>query len=280
MSANTDEQAFWSGEAGAKWIVHEVEQDHFLSAVASAVVARAALTPGERVLDIGCGTGALSLLAAEAVGERGAVVASDIAAPFIARVNDRAAGLSQVRTLHGDAQTATRPDAPFDAAVSRFGVMFFGTPAVAFANIARALRPGGRFVFAAWAGADDNPYWSIPRDLIDRLLSPMPRPEPHAPGPMGLADADWAVAQLRAGGFEGVAVETREIPLLHDAGAAGAAGLALRIGPAARALADAEAGPEMVARFQSEIKAAFAPYESAGVARVLARIHLYTGHRA
>ncbi|MEO0917131.1 MAG: class I SAM-dependent methyltransferase, partial [Pseudomonadota bacterium] len=155
MTGNTQEADFWSGPAGAKWIEHEAEQDHFLSEVAEAVLRKARLDLGERVLDIGCGTGALSLLCADKVGEDGYVLATDIAPPFVERVGVRAARMPQVQAYLADAQTADWPAPGFDVAVSRFGVMFFSDPPAAFANIARALRPSGRMAFAAWGATAD-----------------------------------------------------------------------------------------------------------------------------
>lgn len=280
MIENSDEGVFWSGPAGAKWIEHESEQDHFLSGVAAAVIDAAGLAPDQRVLDIGCGTGAVSLLSASAVGANGHVLATDIAPPFIARVKERARHLPQVSAKVADAQSADWPEMPFDVALSRFGVMFFGDPSAAFANIARALQPGGRMVFAAWGRTSDNPYWHIPRTLVDQMIAPQPQPAANAPGPMGLADADWAVGQLRAGGLVDVSAETREIPLLHEGGADGAADLSLRIGPAVRPLAQAEASDDQIATLKAEIKRAFEPFEVKGLARIPATIHLFTARRA
>ena len=279
MTGNADEGKFWSGPAGGKWIEHEAEQDHFLSVVASEVIERARLASEERVLDIGCGTGAVSLLSAPLVGPTGHVLATDIAAPFLARVTDRARDIPHVTTMLADAQTATWPDPRFDIALSRFGVMFFSDPVAAFANIARALRPHGRMVLAAWGRTEDNPYWQIPRDQIDRMLGPRPRPAPNAPGPMGLADRDWAVEQLKAAGLANVAVETIEVPLLHEDGAAGAADLSHRIGPAVRPLAEAEATANTLSEYKSEVTRAFLPYETDGQARIPGTIHIYTAVR-
>ena len=97
---------------------------------------------------------------------------------------------------------------------------------------------------------------------------------------MGLADADWAVDCLRAAGLADVAVETREVPLLHSGGAAGAADLSLRIGPAVRPMAEVEAAPEMIAAYKDRVTSAFEPFEFDGTARIPATIHFFTARRA
>ncbi|MGR3511309.1 MAG: class I SAM-dependent methyltransferase [Paracoccaceae bacterium] len=280
MSDNAEAGDFWSGPAGAKWIEHEEEQDRFLSLVAEAVIEAADLKPGERVLDIGCGAGALSLAAAQRVGPQGMVLATDIAPPFIDHVQRRAAALPQITTHLGDAQTTVWPSTGLDLAVSRFGVMFFSDPAKAFANIAKALRPGGRMVFAAWGRTQDNPYWRIARNMVADRYGPAPAPAPNSPGPMGLAETDLALAAFDAAGLQEVRVDTRTIALLHDQGAAGVASLGLRIGPAARALAEADATEAEVDAFRADAAEAFAPYEDGGIARVPATVHLYSARVA
>jgi SAM-dependent methyltransferase len=279
MMDNTGEAEFWSGPAGLSWIEHEVEQDGLLGGVADAVIDKAGLGSGDRVLDIGCGAGAMTMRAAEVVGSEGRVLATDIAPPFIERVARRAGSMAQVGTFLGDAQTAEWPETGFDVALSRFGVMFFSDPAAAFANIDRALRPEGRVVFAAWARTEDNPYWSIPRGLIADRLGPQPKPEPNAPGPMGLADADWAMTQMRAGGLGDVSVDTREVTLTHEGGAAGASHLMIRIGPAVRPLRENEFSADEIEAFRRDTEDAFRPYEVNGKARIPALIHLFTARR-
>lgn len=276
--SNTDEAEFWSGAAGQKWIAHEFEQDRLLGAVADALIGTADPSPGDRVLDIGCGTGAVTMLAAERVGTDGLVLATDIAPPFVARVTERSENLPQVRTLLADAQSAVWPETGFDLAVSRLGVMFFDDPPKAFGNIAQALKPGGTMVFAAWATVEENPYWSVPREMIERRFGPRPRPGPNAPGPMGLADTGWTLEQFRKAGLE-AGVETRTVPLIHDGGAAGAADLMLRIGPAARALAEAGATTEQIAGFASEAARLLNRYETGGQARIPGTVHIYKARR-
>ncbi len=276
MTSNADEGAFWAGPAGAKWIEFEAEQDHFLSEVAHAVVGMAGLRAGERALDVGCGTGAVSLLAAKDVGPTGHVLATDIAAPFVDRVAERAQALPQVGVQLGDAQTVDWPETPFDVALSRFGVMFFSDPVAAFTNIAKALRPGGRMAFAAWGRTEDNPYWAEPRRIIEEMIGPQNRAAPNAPGPMGLADAVWAQDQMTQAGLKDVAVDTREIPLLHEGGAMGAADLSLRIGPAVRPLREIDATPEQVAAYKAQTAQAFQSYETGGQARIPATVHLFS----
>jgi len=133
-------------------------------------------------------------------------------------------------------------------------------------------------VFAAWGTVEDNPYWSMPRDLIERRLGPRPRPEPNTPGPMALADTGWTLEQFGKAGLA-ANVETRTIPLIHDCGAAGAADLMLRIGPMARALAAADATADEIADFASEAASMLIRYETDGQVRIPSTVHIYQARR-
>ncbi|QMU59541.1 MAG: methyltransferase domain-containing protein [Boseongicola sp.] len=273
---NTDQAEFWNGRSGLSWITNEQEQDHLLAAASKAVLAAACLSPGERILDIGCGTGSLSLEAAKSVGASGQVLATDISAPLLRRTSERAGSLPQITTHLADAETAEWPQSEFDAAISRFGVMFFANPTAAFANIARALKPGGRIVFAAWAPSAVNLWWHMPNRIASNHLGLPPKTSPHAPGPMGLSDIEWSLNHFRAAGLIEPRCEVTEITLQHDGGAEGAANLSLRVGPAARIISMFDADAAQIESIRSEIKSAVSKTEVNGTAQIPATIHLYS----
>ena len=140
--------AYWNSAAGAKWLTRQAETDAMLQVAQDAAIAQAAVAAGEVVLDIGCGCGASTLALAARVGPGGRVMAVDVSEAMLARAKERAKDLPQVECLVADA--AAHPFAPesFDLLFSRFGVMFFGDPAAAFAHLRKALKPSGRVVFA------------------------------------------------------------------------------------------------------------------------------------
>lgn len=273
---NAGQRDFWTGPSGQSWIENQEEQDAVLSGVSAAILARAAPAPGQRVLDIGCGTGALSIAVAGAVGRGGRVLATDISELLLDVAARRGAGLAQMATLLADAQVADWPETGFDLAVSRFGVMFFADPAAAFANIARALRPGGRMVFAAWAGIGKNPWWELPRQVATDLLGPTQATPPNAPGPLGLADVGWALRRFRAGGLGDAACEEVRVDVHHPGGVRALAELTTRLGPAKRVITE-RGGNERDARAVADgIAAAFARYAATDGARVPAVLNMFT----
>ena len=122
------------------------------------LLARSAVAPGEKVLEVGCGTGAATVPLAEAVGGTGEVVGIDISEPMLAAARERISqsGLRNITLLRADAQVHAFEPNRFDLIASRFGVMFFADPVAAFRNLLGAMRPGGRLCFACWASLEEN----------------------------------------------------------------------------------------------------------------------------
>jgi SAM-dependent methyltransferase len=241
----------------------------------------AAPRPGDRVADIGCGTGA-STLAAAAMVQPGPVLGVDISEPLLdrARARAEAAGLQNVDFLLTDAQTHRFQPAAFDVLISRFGMMFFEDPVAAFRNLGKALRPGGRMVFVAWAETAKNPWFQIPQEAaIERLGAPPPV-NPHAPGPLAFADASRVLELLRAAGLSQVRAETLDTVLTPPGDVAAAAGVASRVGPAARVMKARSGSEEDAKAIEAQIAEGLHPYEQDGSVRVPAVVHLFSAARS
>lgn len=262
MSENAKERDFWSGPSGRSWITHEARQDALLASVADLVIAEARIATGERVVDIGCGTGAVSELAAEAVGPEGHVLALDISEPLLLRATERLAALPQVATHLGDAASVDWSDPRFDVAVSRFGVMFFADPVRAFANIAKGLVPGGRVVFAAWAPAVENPLWHLAAVAATERLGKLPPVPPNAPGPMGLSSLDHAHSVLEQSGFDAFAVTPTAVTLSYPHAAEDLADLMVSVGAATRIINAFKASEAEIADIRDGILGRLMPYVS------------------
>jgi SAM-dependent methyltransferase len=157
----------------------------------------AAVRPGERVLDVGCGTGSTTRAAARSGAH---ALGVDVSEKAIARARELSAGIPNVAFERADAQTADLGE--HDLVVSRFGTMFFADPAAAFANLHRALRPGGRLVMLVWQAADRN-EWATALGTTDA-----------GPDPFSLAEP---VAVVEAAGFDGVMLTDVHEPVHYGA---------------------------------------------------------------
>ena len=278
--ANATQRRYWNTVAGPRWVASPGLRERRNQESLALLLARLGITGGESVLEIGCGTGALTLPLAAAVGERGRVVAVDISEPMLGAARQKVAerGLVNVALLSGDAQVFAFEQATFDIAASRMGVMFFADPVVAFRNIQGALKPGGRLVFACWGPLAENRHWLISHDVAQRHLGP-PAPQPgHEPSPLAFADPDYVRRVLTSAGFAEIIVE-RAHPVIICGTPEEEAAQALLMGPTARLIEEKQPDMETRNKIAREIEAAFTTEASSGPIRLPATIFLVAARR-
>ena len=256
---HADQVAYWNGEGGARWVARQAHTDVMLAPVADALIAHAAPRPDDRVLDIGCGCGVTTLLLAAAV-PRGHVTGLDVSAPMLAVAEARGDRPPNVAWLLADAATHGFGRGAFDLLVSRFGVMFFGDPIAAFANLRGAAGPGGRLVFACWRPLRENGWMEVPLRAAEACVPPLPPPEPHAPGPFAFADPDRVAAILTGAGWAKPEFTRLDVALDIAAGKGLEAAVeqATHVGGAARLLTNAAHAAQAAAR--DAIRAALAAH--------------------
>jgi SAM-dependent methyltransferase len=209
MASNSEMVELWNSEASEAWSTRPERYDAMLGELGLLALDAAHLEPGERVLDIGCGAGQLTLQAAERVGPDGSVLGVDVAAGLLAVARRRAteAGLGQVDLLQADAQDHAFPAVSHDVVLSRFGVMFFADPVSAFANLQATTRPGGRLAFVAWQPAPLNEWATVPLFAAMPHVGPPELPEPGAPGPFAFGDGARLRTLLTEAGWADVLLE-------------------------------------------------------------------------
>ena len=213
--ANQSEYLAWNGESGERWIADADRLDRVLRPVSDVLLEAARLQPGEAVLDVGCGCGALALAASRMVGPSGSVLGVDISGVMLSVARRRIAelGLGNVSLVAGDAQTQPFEPARHDIAISRFGTMFFGDPAAAFENIARALGPGGRLCIATWQPLVANEWLMIPGAALLEYGSLPDSERDGGPGMFAQSDPTTIAAVLRGAGFSEVSVQAEAVPM-------------------------------------------------------------------
>jgi SAM-dependent methyltransferase len=277
---NAEQITYWNEQGGPKWVALQETLDAQLVRFGEVVMDRLAIGAGERVLDVGCGCGSTSLELGRRVGPSGAVLGVDVSTPMVARARERAAaaGAANVAFVVADAQTHPFEPERFDVLFSRFGVMFFQDPPAAFANLARALRPGGRLGFHCWQALMENPWMTVPLFAALQHVPPPTPPPPGAPGPFAFADAERVRGILAGAGFAEIDFESRHDTMGVGSGSLDeAADFALQMGPASIAIR--EATPETIAKVRASVREALAPHQTPDGVRLATSSWIVTARR-
>lgn len=207
--SNKGQADAWDGEEGAYWAEHADQFDRSVAAYHEPLLEAAAIEPTDRVLDVGCGNGRVTIDAARGAS-RGSAVGIDLSARMleVARARARDADVRNVELIHADAQHHRFDEGTFDVSLSRTGTMFFGDLVAAFTNIGRAMKPGGRLALLTWQPLSENEW--IPAFATALAAGrPVPTPPPNVPGPFALSDPARVRSILTDAGFVDIELEGR-----------------------------------------------------------------------
>lgn len=251
--------ARWSGAAGQAWVEAQAVLDGLLRPFEVPLVdaVAASVGPGGRVLDVGCGTGGTTLAVARRLGPAARCVGVDISEPMIVAARERAEREDTPASfVRADAQDHAFEPGAFDAVVSRFGVMFFGDPVRAFANLRRAARDGAGLRFVAWRGPADNPFMTTAERAAAPFLPDLPVRRPDEPGQFAFADADRVRRILADAGWTGI--EVRPLDVECSFPERELVGYFSRMGPVGQALREVDGATRK--EVVETVRAAFEPF--------------------
>jgi SAM-dependent methyltransferase len=273
---NADQIAYWNGPGGQRWANRQAAQDILLAPIADILIDRAEPKAGERILDVGCGSGATTIAFARKVGPSGHVLGVDVSGPMLERARQSAPKDLPVEFALADATIYPFTPASIDLLASRFGVMFFADPVKSFANMRKALRPSGRVTFACWREPRENPWMMAPLQAAYKHVAKLPQQRPEDPGPFSFALEARVHRILGEAGFNGIAMEP--YPLSLDIAIGGGLDAAVRgaldIGPTSRALDGQPA--ELRAAAANSIREILAPLVKGDAVPLAASIWIVT----
>ncbi|WP_409050572.1 class I SAM-dependent methyltransferase [Variovorax guangxiensis] len=261
--SGNDQAAFWNGRAGRAWVDEQQVLDAVLQPFEDLLVEALVATSAQRVLDVGCGTGSTTLAIARRLGTNGRCVGVDISEPMIAVARARAESEGAPASfVCADAQRHAFEPASFDMIVSRFGVMFFDDPVLAFANLRRAASKDARLHAIVWRGAAENPFMTTAERAAAPLLTLPPR-QPGAPGQFAFADRGRVASILESSGWTGIDIQPIDVTCTLPEKEL--VGYFTRLGPVGSVLQDADERTR--ARVISTVRAAFDPFVQASEVR-------------
>lgn len=199
-------------KASVGWKKHSDLIDTAASHISERLVELAGVAQGSRVLDVAAGYGEPSLTAARVAGPNGKVVASDISGEMLAYGRERAQaeGLENIDFVQSDAVSLDFPAGSFEAAVSRWGIIFDPDGEGAAGRVRSFLAPGSRMAISSWGPPDRVPFLGVPVMTVMERLN-VPPPPPGTPGPLSRPTPEAIGGLLEGGGFSDVEVEEAEV---------------------------------------------------------------------
>ncbi|MFD3517415.1 class I SAM-dependent methyltransferase [Streptomyces sp. NPDC058657] len=275
--ANTAQAEAWNGYEGEQWARSQDRWDAVNDGFNQPLLDAAAISDPDSVLDIGCGAGRTTRLAARRA-RRGNAVGLDLSGPMLGKARESALheGVENISFLQGDAQVHPFVAAGFDTVISRYGMTFFTDPVAAFTNLRRALRPGGRLAFICAAEAEAN-EWLQALASLKGILPLGGFGKPGSPGMFSLTDPDRIRTLVTAGGFAEVDVQRIEVAGEWGADAADAAAFLLDSGPGRHLLN--QVGPQEQDRARQVLTAALRRHEADGAVWLRSSAWLVTAVR-
>ncbi|MEA3106653.1 MAG: hypothetical protein QOI88_1258 [Gammaproteobacteria bacterium] len=261
LPGNAAQVDYWNAAAGNTWASLQELLDRQIAPLGHEALRALSPVHGEHVIDIGCGCGQTSVDLAARVAATGRVVAVDISKPMlsVARRRPLPPGTARPDFREVDAQTGDLGRAIFDAAYSRFGVMFFSDPVAAFANIRASMKERGRLAFVCWRGLAENGWMREPLEAASPFLPPPAPSDPTAPGPFAFADDARLRSILAAAGFGSVSIDPFDTRI-GSGDVEQTLNLALRVGPLGAAMREY---PDLRLKVTDAVREVFIRYRTA-----------------
>jgi ubiquinone/menaquinone biosynthesis C-methylase UbiE len=212
----TGQRAQWN-TAAAAWKKWSERLSGSTRTVSERLVELAEVRPGSQVLDIACGYGEPGLLAAERAAPDGKVTGTDIAPEMLAFGRERAAaaGIDNIEFIESAASGLDFSPGSFDAAVSRWGIIFEPEAEAVAARVRSFLRPGAKLAIASWGTPAEVPMLAIAMMTAMQKLGISP-PPPGTPGPLSRPTPEAISGLLAAGGFSDIEVEKLDVVMDYE----------------------------------------------------------------
>ena len=250
---NDDQYEFWNKGIGQKWVKEDDAINERFTILTKEFFSRASIKKNDKVLDIGCGGGITSFEASKLAGRDGYVLGADISEILLNLAKKNFSNIKNLEFKYCDVQNYNFEKNFFNTIISRFGVMFFENPIVAFKNIYNSIQDDGSLHFVCWANVLENEFFTAAANIIIKHLNrEFPRVT-RAPGPFAFSETKYVKQILNASGFENIKVDKVYTSLSTNDDAEKDGELLFNIGLAGKMLSEENLSEQELANIKDKI---------------------------
>ena len=250
---NDEQYEYWNKGIGQKWVKEDNSLNERFAILTKEFFSRANINKNEKVLDIGCGGGITSFEASKLVGKDGYVLGADISEILLDLAKKNYSNIENLEFKYCDVQNYKFKKNIFSKVISRFGVMFFENPIVAFKNIYNSIQDGGSLHFVCWTNVLENEFFTAAANIIIKHLNKEFPQVTRAPGPFAFSEKKYVKQILNASGFKNIKVDKiyTSISTYDDSKKDGE--LLFNIGLTGRLLAEENLSEEELSKIKNKI---------------------------
>ena len=250
---NNEQYDYWNTGIGQKWVKEDNSLNERFTVLTKEFFSRASINKNDKVLDIGCGGGITSFEASKIVGKYGYVLGADISKILLDLAKKNFSNIKNLEFKYCDVQNYNFKKNIFSKVISRFGVMFFENPIVAFKNIYNSIQNDGSLHFVCWTNVMENEFFTAAANIIIKHLNKEFPQVTRAPGPFAFSEKKYVKQILNASGFKNIKVDKiyTSISTYDDSKKDGE--LLFNIGLAGRLLAEENLSEEELSKIKNKI---------------------------
>ena len=250
---NDDQYEFWNKGIGQKWVKEDDAINERFTILTKEFFSRASIKKNDKVLDIGCGGGITSFEASKLAGKDGYVLGADISEILLNLAKKNFSNIKNLEFQYCDVQNYNFENNFFNKVISRFGVMFFENPIVAFKNIYNSIQNGGSLHFVCWTNVLENEFFTVAANIIIKHLNREFPKVTRTPGPFAFSETKYVKQILNASGFENIKVDKVYTSLSTNDDAEKDGELLFNIGLAGKMLSEENLSEQELANIKDKI---------------------------
>ena len=250
---NYEQYEFWNKGIGQKWVKEDDSINERFTILTKEFFSRANIKKNDKVLDIGCGGGITSFEASKLAGRDGYVLGADISEILLNLAKKNFSNIKNLEFQYCDVQNYNFENNFFNKVISRFGVMFFENPIVAFKNIYNSIQDDGSLHFVCWTNVLENEFFTAAANIIIKHLNREFPKVTRAPGPFAFSETKYVKQILNASGFEDIKVNKVYTSLSTNDDAEKDGELLFNIGLAGKILSEENLSEQELANIKDKI---------------------------